>query len=400
MPVALRCDYIMLGIVFFVFLATCSAELGYQYQQNNALLNSYGAAAQDYGSEGTDGDGGYPTLANEHYHDHADFHKHFYAFEAPYDSTEEADLVETKLASLAQKNLQVVFIKAPENKAVVGALNALAKQTTEDKTAIYVLNKQTDSNELASQLSALKAQHKHKPQVHFVKYRTEAEAAQAQLHIQEQYGGTGSPQPAQASSLGYYPEQQPQPDQDQGYYPEPQSPASPPPRPGYLPPSPQSSYLPTPSPSTSYLPTPLPQTSYLPPVPQPSYLPPAPRPQTNYLPPAPQSSYLPPSPPQAGYLPSLPNYASISQGYNAAGAGSGAAGTLGQIDLPPLPEPQQDLGGSYDDLDERSGRSLRTGFRANERRRSGSRMVFPTELSSSNYYRSQQVSKRRRRAHH
>ncbi|XP_026843552.1 uncharacterized protein LOC6588668 [Drosophila persimilis] len=348
MPVALRCGYIMLGIVFLVFLATCSAELGYQYQQNNALLNSYGAAAQDYGSEGAAGDGGYPTLANEHYHDHADFHKHFYAFEAPYDSTEEADLVETKLASLAQKNLQVVFIKAPENKAVVGALNALAKQTTEDKTAIYVLNKQTDSNELASQLSALKAQHKHKPQVHFVKYRTEAEAAQAQLHIQEQYGGTGSPQPVQASSLGYYPEQQPH---------------------------------------------------YLPPVPQPSYLPPAPRPQTNYLPPAPQSSYLPPSPPQAGYLPSLPNYASISQGYNAAGAGSGAAGTLGQIDLPPLPEPQQDLGGSYDDLDERSGKSLRTGFRANERRRSGSRMVFPTELSSSNYYRSQQVSKRRRRAH-
>ncbi|XP_034127336.1 uncharacterized protein LOC117583226 [Drosophila guanche] len=319
------------------------SELGYQYQQTNAPpLNSYGAAAQDYGNEAASGDAGYPTLANEHYEDHADFHKHFYAFEAPYDSSEEADQVETKLASLSQKNLQVVFIKAPENKAVVGALNALAKQTTDDKTAIYVLNKQTDSNELASQLSVLKTQHKHKPLVHFVKYRTEAEALQAQQHIQAQYGGTGSPQvAAQASSLGYYPEQQPQPEQEQeqeqGYYPEPQSP---------------------------------------------------------YLPPAPQSSYLPP--PAAAYLPSLPNYASIAQGYNAAGAGS----TLGQIDLPPLPEPQQDLGSNYDDLDERSGRSLRTGFRANERRRSGSRMVFPTELSSSNYYRSQQASRRRRRAHH
>ncbi|XP_034665319.1 uncharacterized protein LOC117899429 [Drosophila subobscura] len=331
MPVALHSGYIMLGIV-----------LGYQYQQNNAPpLNSYGAAAQDYGNEGTSGAAGYPNLANEHYDDHADFHKHFYAFEAPYDSSEEADQVETKLASLSQKNLQVVFIKAPENKAVVGALNALAKQTTEDKTAIYVLNKQTDSNELASQLSVLKTQHKHKPQVHFVKYRTEAEALQAQQHIQAQYGGTGSPQaPAQASSLGYYPEQQPH---------------------------------------------------YLPPAPQPSYLP---RPQSSYLPPAPQSSYLPP--PAAGYLPSLPNYASIAQGYSAAGVGS----TLGQIDLPPLPEPQQDLGSSYDDLDERSGRSLRTGFRANERRRSGSRMVFPTELTSSNYYRAQQASRRRRRAHH
>ncbi|BFF92109.1 WW domain-binding protein 11 [Drosophila madeirensis] len=396
MPVALRSGYTMLGIVFLLSLSICccSAELGYQYQQNNAPpLNSYGAAAQDYGNEAASGGAGYPTLANEHYEDHADFHKHFYAFEAPYDSSEEADQVETKLASLSQKNLQVVFIKAPENKAVVGALNALAKQTTEDKTAIYVLNKQTDSNELASQLSVLKTQHKHKPQVHFVKYRTEAEALQAAQHIQAQYGGTGSPQaPAQASSLGYYPEQQPQPEQEQeqGYYPEPQSP---PPRlpPGYSPPSAQSSYLPTPSTSTSYLPTPLPQTSYLPPAPQPSYLP---RPQTSYLPPAEQSSYRPP--PAAGYLPSLPNYASIAQGYSAAGAGS----TLGQIDLPPLPEPQQDLGSSYDDLDERSGRSLRTGFRANERRRSGSRMVFPTELTSSNYYRAQQASRRRRRAHH
>ncbi|XP_022233706.2 actin cytoskeleton-regulatory complex protein PAN1 [Drosophila obscura] len=356
MPVALRSGYIMLGIVFLVLLASCccSAELGYQYQQNNAPLNSYGAAAQDYGNDGTSADGGYPTLANEHYDDHAEFHKHFYAFEAPYDSGEEADLVETKLASLSQKNLQVVFIKAPENKAVVGALSALAKQTTEDKTAIYVLNKQTDSNELASQLSVLKTHHKHKPQVHFVKYRTEAEAVQAQQHIQAQYGGTAPPQPAQTSSLGYYPEQQPQPEQDQ---------------------APQPSYLPGPPP---------------------------PRAQSSYLPAAPQSSYLPPpAPPQAGYLPSLPNYASIAQGYNAGGSGAGAAaGTLGQIDLPPLSEPQQDLGSSYDDLDERSGRSLRTGFRANERRRSGSRMVFPTELSSSNYYRSQQASKRRRRAHH
>ncbi|SPP81081.1 Hypothetical predicted protein [Drosophila guanche] len=287
----------MLGIVFLLSLCICccSAELGYQYQQTNAPpLNSYGAAAQDYGNEAASGDAGYPTLANEHYEDHADFHKHFYAFEAPYDSSEEADQVA-----------------------------------------------------------------------------------------------------AQASSLGYYPEQQPQPEQEQeqeqGYYPEPQSPPSRLP-PGYSPASTaQSSYLPTPSPSTSYLPTPLPQKSYLPPAQQPSYLP---RPQSSYLPPAPQSSYLPP--PAAAYLPSLPNYASIAQGYNAAGAGS----TLGQIDLPPLPEPQQDLGSNYDDLDERSGRSLRTGFRANERRRSGSRMVFPTELSSSNYYRSQQASRRRRRAHH
>lgn len=158
-----------------------------------------------YGNEAVLGDERYHSQPGNHYQENADFHKHFYAFEAPYDSVEEVDLAETKLSSLAQKNLQVVFIKAPENKAVVGALNALAKQTSEDKTAIYVLNKQTDVNELASQLSALKAHHKHKPQVHFVKYKTEEEAAQAQQYIQAQYGGGSSiPQPAKASSLGYY----------------------------------------------------------------------------------------------------------------------------------------------------------------------------------------------------
>ncbi|KAH8383112.1 hypothetical protein KR009_006892, partial [Drosophila setifemur] len=312
---------------FLMLLASSSAELGYQYQQNGgAPLNSYGGAISDYGGEGGGG-GQYPTQPGDHYQEHAAFHKHFYAFEAPYDSVEEADLVETKLADLSQKNLQVVFIKAPENKAVVGALNALAKQTTEDKTAIYVLNKQTDAHQLASEIGALKAHHKHKPQVHFVKYRTEEEAVQAQQQIQAQYGGAGAvPQAGPASSLGYYPEQQPQ--YDQGYYPEA---------------APQSS---------------------------------------------PQSGY-----PSKGYLPPLPSYSSIAQGYNAAGSDSqagGAAAALGQIDLPPVPDVQQDLTApSYNDanLDYRTARSQRIDFRVNERRRSGSRMVFPSDAGSSRLYR-------------
>ncbi|XP_017079643.2 uncharacterized protein LOC108113561 [Drosophila eugracilis] len=312
---ALHRGYIMLGIVFLMLLAGSSAELGYQYQQN-----SYEGAVNSYGNEATLAEERYPAQPGNHYQQNADFHKHFYAFEAPYDSAEEADLVQTKLASLSEKNLQVVFIKAPENKAVVGALNALAKQTTEDKTAIYVLNKQTDANELATEISALKAQHKHKPQVHFVKYRTEAEAAQAQQYIQAQYGGGASiPQQAQASSLGYYPEQQPQYEE---------------PRPGDYPGS-----------------------------------------QAAYLNSAQQSAYQP----QSGYLPPLPSYSSISQGYKAAGSSAGAS-SIGQIDLPPVLEAQQDLSANYNDAnaDYRSARSRRFDFRANERHRSGSRMVFPS----------------------
>ncbi|XP_017131117.1 uncharacterized protein LOC108148581 [Drosophila elegans] len=322
----LRRAYIMLGIVFLSFLAGTLAELGYQYQQN-----SYGAAVHGYGNEVALPEEKFNAQPGNHYQENADFHKHFYAFEAPYDSAEEADLVETKLASLTEKNLQVVFIKAPENKAVVGALSALAKQTSEDKTAIYVLNKQTDAHELASEIAALKAHHKHKPQVHFVKYRTEAEAAQAQQYIQAQYGGGAAvPQSSQASSLGYYPEQQPQYEQN--------LPAS----------------------------------------------------QADYLQPAQQSAYQP----QSGYLPPLPSYSSISQGYNAAGASN-----VGQIDLPPVPEAQQDLSASYNNeasVDFRSARSRRFDFRANERRRSGSRMVFPTEVGSSKSYLTSKPGKRLR----
>jgi len=297
-------------------LAGCSAELGYQYQQN-----SYGSPVNSYGNEAGLGEERYPSQAGNHYQENADFHKHFYAFEAPYDSTEEANLVESKLSSLGQKNLQVVFIKAPENKAVVGALSALAKQTTEDKTAIYVLNKQTDVNELASEISALKSQRKHKPQVHFVKYRTEEEAAQAQQYIQAQYGGGSAiPQASKASSLGYYPEQQPQYGED----------------------------------------------------PQPVEYPAS---QEGYPQSVQQSTYQP----QSGYLPPLPSYSSISQGYNAAGASAGAS-AIGHIDLPPVPEAQQDLLDSHNNaqVDYRSARSRRFDFRANERHRSGSRMVFPS----------------------
>ncbi|ALC46135.1 TwdlR, partial [Drosophila busckii] len=152
------------------------------------VLLAYAAAEQGYNYEPSQAHQGYETPAiHDDFEQHADYHKHFFAFEAPQDAGEQADLAEQSIAAIAKKNLQVVFIKAPENKGVEGALNALIKQSNVDKTAIYVLNKQTDAQELASKFSALQAQHKHKPQVHFVKYRTEAEAAHAQQQIRAKY---------------------------------------------------------------------------------------------------------------------------------------------------------------------------------------------------------------------
>ncbi|KAH8312792.1 hypothetical protein KR044_012964, partial [Drosophila immigrans] len=330
---------------FLTLLAICSAELGYKYQQNGAAFG--------YETESTLNH----HQATDHYEDHADFHKHFYAFEAPSDSSEE-DLVEHKLSALSQKNLQVVFIKAPENKAVQGALNALVKQSTEDKTAIYVLNKQTDSNELASKITALQAQRKHKPQVHFVKYRTDAEAAHAQQHIQEQYGGVRGH--GSQSLLGYSQQQQrpelPQP--AQGYYPPelPQQPELPP-----QPELPQQGYYPAqPAPPAAYYPPELPPQQ--PELPQP--------PPAAYYPPVAPASPLLPTPPPS-YLPPLP---SSYQGYDYG---------RDQGNLVPLPQ-QQLTPGPYD-LDARTARSRRIDFRVNERHRSDSRMVFPTDTPSRRY---------------
>ncbi|EDW15264.1 uncharacterized protein Dmoj_GI22882 [Drosophila mojavensis] len=319
----------MRKVVFLSLIAICSAKLGYNYEPNSTGFGYDSSALVD------------KYQVSSHYQDHADFHKHFYAFEAPQDAVDEADLVEQKILAHSKKNLQVVFIKAPENKAVVGALNALAKQTSEDKTDIYVLNKQTDPHELASKLSAAQAQHKHKPQVHFVKYRTEEEALQAQQVIEAQYGGATSPSlpSSQQPSLGYS----------------------------------QSTEIPSPT----YYPESQPLAH------QGAY------PQELYgAPPAPGSSYLPPY---------TPNYGAAPQPY------FGGA-DQGNLDLPPLPLPEQQLAPSPYDLDARTAKSRRIDFRVNERHRSNGRMVFPTEKPAKTYLPPISNSylppqKRRRRAH-
>lgn len=398
-------------------LALCSAKLGYQYQQGDPGL-SYETDNQPTG---------------DHYQDHADYHKHFYAFEAPYDSDEEVQQVEQKIIDVAQKNLQVVFIKAPENKAVLGALNALMKQSSEDKTAIYVLNKQTDSNELASKLSAVQAHHKHKPEVHFVKYRNDAEAAHAQQHIQEQYAAAAAlpQQPLPPASLGYL---------QSAYvlgkdskaaqaYSTPQSSTS---SSSYsqttytLGKDPQAveGYAPLPSTSASSSsslaysqPAELPAQQVLPAVPayyaqqsiavqtpeqplqplQQSYYPaketaappayypqvaaPVELPPKTYTPqveqtPYPQEAALQPVAPHPSYLPpTVSNFVTPPPiSYNP-----------GLIDLPPVPLVEQQLAPSPYDLDARTARSRHIDFRANERHRAGSRITFPTSTPARSY---------------
>uniref|UniRef100_A0A1I8PFV6 DUF243 domain-containing protein n=1 Tax=Stomoxys calcitrans TaxID=35570 RepID=A0A1I8PFV6_STOCA len=120
----------------------------------------------------------------------AEFEKEFFTFSA--DESEFADPhAAEKAASSVKQGLRVVFIKGPENKGLEDAALALAKSASSQQTAIYVLNKQTDIGDLANKLNAINSASSTKPEVHFVKYRTPEDAANAQRAIQGQYDSLG-----------------------------------------------------------------------------------------------------------------------------------------------------------------------------------------------------------------
>ncbi|KAH8359319.1 hypothetical protein KR093_005742 [Drosophila rubida] len=116
-----------------------------------------------------------------------------------------------KVSSSLNKALRVVFVKGPDNSGLEQAALALAKQASQQETAIYVLNKQADINDLANKLNDIRRASSestnNKPEVHFVKYRTPEDAANAQRAIQSQYdqlGGASSHQDGGvASSLNF-----------------------------------------------------------------------------------------------------------------------------------------------------------------------------------------------------
>ncbi|BFF92117.1 uncharacterized protein DMAD_10246 [Drosophila madeirensis] len=116
--------------------------------------------------------------------------KEFYSFYANEADFEDPD-AQRKIAASLKKSVRVIFIKGPENRGYENAVLALAKQAAEQKTAIYVLHKQTDINELANKFNAVRQNANQKPEVHFVKYRTPEDAANAQRAIQSQYDNLG-----------------------------------------------------------------------------------------------------------------------------------------------------------------------------------------------------------------
>ncbi|EDV92628.1 uncharacterized protein LOC6564438 [Drosophila grimshawi] len=119
-----------------------------------------------------------------------EFNKEFYTYSAPEEDFADREATE-HIANMLKRNLRVLFIKSPEQQGLTNAALQLAKQSSEQRTAIYVLTKQADVGQLAERLQSEKQTLGHKPEVHFVKYRTPEDAVRAQQLIQQQFDALG-----------------------------------------------------------------------------------------------------------------------------------------------------------------------------------------------------------------
>ncbi|KAH8375923.1 uncharacterized protein DDB_G0282077 isoform X1 [Drosophila serrata] len=151
----------------------------------SAGLGSSGLGSAGLGSAGLSAPVSYQAPAAT-----GELEKEFFTFTANEEDFDQPQELE-RVASSVNKGLRVVFIKGPENRGLENAALALAKQAAQQETAIYVLNKQTDIGDLASKLNAIRSNTNNKPEVHFVKYRTPEDAANAQRAIQSQYDQLG-----------------------------------------------------------------------------------------------------------------------------------------------------------------------------------------------------------------
>ncbi|XP_039970239.1 uncharacterized protein LOC126758997 [Bactrocera neohumeralis] len=185
-----------------VFLVVClitvayADKLGYNYRpvahSDSGLSFPPGGSSGLGGPGSSGGSGGVgPAESGPSYNaPAAEYEKEFYTYTA--DESEFSEPADNGRAiESLKKNLRVIFIKGPEGNGLEKAAADLARHAGEEKTAIYVLQKQADLGDLANKLQAENDVQRHKPEVHFVKYRTPEDATNAQRAIQQQYDQLG-----------------------------------------------------------------------------------------------------------------------------------------------------------------------------------------------------------------
>ncbi|XP_065355245.1 uncharacterized protein LOC135949577 [Calliphora vicina] len=191
-------------IVLCLVGVACADKLGYNYRPvehshsglsfapgsvGGGFSSSYGGPSSSGFSSGVGGGLAGPVSYNAPASS-GGYETEYYTFTAPEGAFDDPEAAQRIAASL-KKKVRVVFIKNPENKGYENAVLALAKQAAEQKTAIYVLNKQHDISGLADKFNAIRNNQNSRPEVHFVKYRTPEDAANAQRAIQGQYDSLG-----------------------------------------------------------------------------------------------------------------------------------------------------------------------------------------------------------------
>ncbi|XP_055905172.1 glycine, alanine and asparagine-rich protein-like [Eupeodes corollae] len=155
----------------------------------------------NYGSAGSIGGGvSYQPVTNRVID--GGLSKEYFIFSAPEEQAQQGYNTQS-VTTLLKKNLRVIFIKAPENNGIHNAALQIAKQATEDRTAIYVLSKEPDVSEIANQVQQISENVRAKPEVRFIKYRTPQDAINAQRTIQQQYEELGGS--SQSSNEGIAP---------------------------------------------------------------------------------------------------------------------------------------------------------------------------------------------------
>lgn len=190
----------MRALIALCLVAAVSAgRLGYDYNPGSTG-NIGSAASENIGSIGNIGSASAPGLVSVsrglggpvsyQAAPQSGVHKEFFSFHANEADFEDPDAAR-KIAASLKKSVRVIFIKAPENRGFENAVLALAKQAAEQQTAIYLLHRQPDLNELANKFNAIRQNSNAKPEVHFVKYRTQEDAINAQKAIQSQYDSLG-----------------------------------------------------------------------------------------------------------------------------------------------------------------------------------------------------------------
>ncbi|XP_037728412.1 uncharacterized protein LOC119559409 [Drosophila subpulchrella] len=195
-------------LIALCLVAAVSARSGYNYQPaaSAPIATSFAPSGSSYAAPAVAASQDAPAetyvpaaapepapsapVASSYVAPQAELQKEFFTYTADEGDFNEPAGSEQVSGSL-NRALRVIFIKGPENTGLENAAVALAKQAGQQETAIYVLNKQADIGDLSNKLNAIRNNNNNKPEVHFVKYRTNQDAVNAQQAIQSQYDQLG-----------------------------------------------------------------------------------------------------------------------------------------------------------------------------------------------------------------